>query len=248
MQTASSALHSIGTGESDILPFICPLDFVSFSFHEDDEILFALAFLHGIADIVHQTEFPALPLPRCPPFSGGHLLATALVLGQNGETVGHTDIVADQPKKLQSVGVLPELQSSLEVYGVDDEVTMDMVGIAVGSDENFRTGPCAGSEFHGDLMRLLGSDILRGFEGLHILVEVDSIHFSVSCLGCFELQNGIHPIAVDAADEPLAGLFIPGLVLSHAVPHDIPHGTEMLLLLRDKSYGSYAASPPRLMR
>ena len=248
MQTASSTLHSIGTGESDILPFICPLDFVSFSFHEDDEILFALTFLHGIADIVHQTEFPALPLPRCPPFSGGHLLAAALVLGQDRETVCHTDIIADHPKEFQGVGVLPELQSSLEVYGVDDEVTMDMVGIAVGSDEDFRTGPCTGSEFHGDLMCLLGSDILRGFEGLHILVEVDSIHFSVSCLGCFELQNGIHPIAVDAADEPLAGLFIPGLVLSHAVPHDIPHGTEMLLLLRDKSYGSYAASPPRLMR
>ena len=95
MQTASSALHSIGTGESDILPFICPLDFVSFSFHEDDEILFALTFLHGIADIVHQTEFPALPLPRCPPFSGGHLLAAALVLGQDGESVGHADIITD---------------------------------------------------------------------------------------------------------------------------------------------------------
>lgn len=248
MQTASSALHSIGTGESDILPFICPLDFVSFSFHEDDEILFALTFLHGIADIVHQTEFPALPLPRCPPFSGGHLLSAALVLGQDRETVCHTDIIADHPKEFQGVGVLPELQSSLEVYRVDDEVTMDMVGIAVGSDEDFRTGPCTGSEFHGDLMRLLGSDILRGFEGLHILVEVDSIHFSVSCLGRFKLQNGIHPIAVDTTDQPLAGLFIPGLVLSHAVPHDIPHGTEMLLLLRDKSYGSYAASPPRLMR
>ena len=189
-----------------------------------------------------------MPFLRCPPFSGGHLLAAALVLGQDRETVCHTDIVADHPKEFQGVGVLPELQSSLEVYGVDDEVTMDMVGIAVGSDEDFRTGPGTGSEFHGDLMRLLGSDILRGFEGLHILVEVDSIHFSVSCLGRFKLQNGIHPIAVNTTDKPLAGSLVPGLVLSHAVPHDIPHGAEMLLLLRDKSYGSYAASPPRLMR
>ena len=162
--------------------------------------------------------------------------------------MSHTDIIADQPKKLQSVGVLPEFQSSLEVYGVDDEVTVYMVGIAVGSDEDFRTGPGTGSEFHGDLMRLLGSDILRGFEGLHILVEVDSIHFSVSCLGRFELQNGIQSVAVDAADEPLAGLLVPGFILPHAVPHNTTHGTEMLLLLRDKSHGSYAASPPRLMR
>ena len=201
MQTASSALHSVGTGEGNVFPFICPLDFVSFSFHEDDEILFTLAFLHGISDIVHQPEFPALPLLRRPVFSGGHFLATALVFRQDRETVCHTDIIADHPKEFQGVGVLPELQSSLEVYGVDDEVTMDMVGIAVGSDEDFRTGPGTGSEFHGDLMRLLGSDILRGFEGLHILVKVDAVHFAVSCLGRFELQNGIQSVAVDAADE-----------------------------------------------
>ena len=228
MQITSSALHSVRTGEGDIPSSIFPSDLVAFSLHQDDEILTAAAFLHGIGDIVHQTEFPAFSLLCGPVFSGGHLLAAALVFGQDGETVRYADIIADHPKEFQGVGVLMQLQTSLEVHRVDDEVTMDMVGIAVGSDENFRTGPCAGSEFHGDLMRLLGSDILRGFEGLHILVEVDSIHFSVSCLGCFELQNGIHPIAVDAADEPLAGLFIPGLVLSHAVPHNTTHGTDML--------------------
>jgi hypothetical protein len=245
VQTASSALHSIGTGESNILPFICPLDFVSFSFHEDDEILFALTFLHGIADIVHQPEFPALPLLRCPPFSGGHLLATALVLGQGTEAMSHTDIIADQPKKLQSVGVLPEFQSSLEVYGVDDEVTVYMVGIAVGGNENFRTGPGTGGKLHGDLMRLLGSDILRGFEGLYILIEVYAIHFSMSCLGCFELQNGIHTVAVDAADEPLAGLLVPGFILSHTVPHDTSHGADVLPGFLDVGHGCHGA--PRLI-
>lgn len=200
MQTASSAHHSIGTGEGDVPSPILPSNFVAFSFHQNDEVLTAAAFLHGIGDIVHQPELPAFSLQRCPIFSGRHLLAAALVFGQNRETVGHTDIVADHPQELQGVGVLPELQSSLEVYGVDDEVTMDMVGIAVGSDENFRTGPGTGSEFQSDFMCLPVGDILRGFEGLHILVEVDAIHFPVSCLGRFKLQNGIHPIAVDAAD------------------------------------------------
>lgn len=245
MQTASSALHSIWTGEGNVFPLICPLDFVSFSFHEDDEILLALTFLHGITDIVHQPELPALPFLCRPPFSGGHLLTTALVFRQDRESVRHADIIADQPKKLQSVGALPELQSSLEVYGVDDEVTVYMVGIAVGGDENFRTGPCTGSEFHGNFMCLLGSDILRGFEGLYILIEVDSIHFSVSCLGCFELQNGIHPIAIDAADEPLAGLLVPGLVLSHAVPHDTTHGTDVLPGFLDVGHGCHGT--PRLI-
>ena len=162
MQTASSAHHSSGTGESDILPFICPLDFVSFSFHEDDEILFALAFLHGIGDIVHQPKLPALPFLRCPPFSGGHFLAAALILGQDGESVGHADIITDQPQELQGIRVLPKLQSSLEVHGVDNEVTVYMVGIAVGGDENFRTGPGTGSEFQSDFMCLPVGDILRG--------------------------------------------------------------------------------------
>ncbi len=157
----------------------------------------------------------------------------------------HADIVTDQPQELQGVGVLPELQTSLEVYGVDDEVTMDMAGIAVGGDENLSTGPGTGSEFHGDLMCLLGRDVFRRLERLYILVEVDSIHFFVSCLGRFKLQNGIHPIAVDAADEPLARLFVPGFIIPHAVPHNTTHGTDMLSGFLDVGYGCHGA--PRLI-
>ena len=160
----------------------------------------------------------------------------------------HADIVADHPQELQGIWILMQLQSCLEVHGVDDKVTVYMVGITVGSDENFRTGPGTGGELQGDFMCLLAGDILRGREGLDILVEVDAAYFAVGGLGRFELQNRIHPIAVDTTDKPLAGMLVPGLVLSHAVPHDTPHRTEVLIVLRDKSYGSYAASPPRLMR
>ena len=162
--------------------------------------------------------------------------------------MSHADIVTNHPQELQGIGILAKLQTCLEVHGVDDEVTVYMVGIAMGGDEHFRTGPCAGGELQSDFMCLLVGDILRGREGLDILVEVDAAHFAMRCLGCFELQNGIHPITVDTADKPLAGPLVPGLVLSHAVPHDTPHSTEVLLVLRDKSYCSYAASPPRLMR
>ena len=160
----------------------------------------------------------------------------------------HADIVTDHPQELQGIWVLMKLQSCLEVYGVDDEVTVYMVGIAVGGDENFRTGPRTGGELQSKFMCLPVRDIFRGREGLDILVEVDAAHFSMGGLGRFELQNGIHPIAVNTADQPLARPLIPGLVLSHAVPHDTPHRTKVLFLLLDKSYGSYAASPPRLMR
>ena len=162
--------------------------------------------------------------------------------------MGHADIVTDQPQKLQSVGILPELPTSLEVYGVDDKVTMDMVSVAMGGDENFRTGPGTGGEFQSYLMSLLGSDDLRRFEGLDILVEVDAVHLAMCRLGRFKLQNRIHPIAVDAADEPLTGLLVPGFIFPHAVVHHGPHSTEVLLGFPDISHGSYAASPPRLMR
>ena len=248
MQTASSALHSIGTGEGDVLSFVCPLDLVSFAFHEDDEILFTLAFLHGITDVVHQTELPTLTFLRRSPFSGGHFLAATLVLGQGTEAMHHADIIADQPQVLQRVGILSELQTSLEVHGVDDEVTMDMVGIAVGGDENFSTGPCTDCKLLCNLMGLSGRNVPRGLEGLHILVEVDAIHLAMCRLGGFELQNGIHSVAVDTTDETLLRLLVPGLVLSHAVIHNGSHGTEMLLGFPDIGHGSYAASPPRLMR
>ena len=127
-------------------------------------------------------------------------------------------------------------------------MTMDMVGVAVGSDENFGTGPCAGGEFQSNFMCLPVGDILLGREGLDILVEVDAAHFTVCRFGGFKLQNGIHTIAVDTADEPLAGSFIPGLVLSHAVIHHGSHGTEVLPGFPDIGHGSYAASPPRLIR
>ena len=67
----------------------------------------------------------------------------------------------------------------------------------------------------------------------------------MSCLGRFKLQNRIHPIAVDAADKPLARLFVPGFIFPHAVPHDTTHGTDMLPGFLDVGYGCHGA--PRLI-
>ena len=246
VQTASSALSSVGTGKGDVPPFIRPPDFVAFAFHEDDEILPAPALLHGVTDVVHQPELPALALLRRPPFSGRHLLSAALVLRQDTESVRLADVITDQPQILQRIGILPELPSGFKVDGVDDEMGMDMVSIAVGGDENLRTRPGTDGKLLRNLMCLPGGNVLRGFEGLDILVEVDAVRFAVGCLGRFKLQNGIHPIAVDAADESLPGLLIPGFIFSHAVSHHCPHGTEVLPGFLDVGYGCHGA--PRLIR
>lgn len=135
VQAAAPALHSIGTSEGDVLSFLCPLDFVAFAFHQKDKIFLAGAAFHCLTNVIHQPELPALPFLCRTVFSGGHFLTAALVLGQNGEAMSHTDIITDLPQILQRVGILPQFSSSLKVHGVDNEVTMDMVGIAMGGHQ-----------------------------------------------------------------------------------------------------------------
>lgn len=93
-------------------------------------------------------------------FSGGHFLTAALILGQDTEAVSHTDIITDTPQILQSVGILPELQTGFEIHGVDDEVGVDVFGIAVGGNLDFVTGPGTHRELFCHLVCLPGRDIL----------------------------------------------------------------------------------------
>lgn len=87
---------------------------------------------------------------------------------------------------------------------------MDMLGIAVGGDLDFVTGPCFHSELSGNLMRLSVRDVFSGREGLDILVEVDAVQFSVGILGSQKLRDRIQSVTADAADIPLPGQPIHG--------------------------------------
>ena len=160
VQAAAPALHSIGTGEGDILPFIRPLDFVFFTLHQKNEIFLAGTAFHCLTNVIHQPEFPAITFLRRTVFPGSHFLTAALILGQDTESVGLTDIITDLPQILQSVGILPELQTGFEIHGVDDEVGVDVFGIAVGGNKNFRTGPGTDSELFCHIVCLPGRDIL----------------------------------------------------------------------------------------
>ena len=121
-----------------------------------------------------------------------------------------------------------------------------MFGIAVGSHLHLMPGPCLHGELPGDGMGFLIADVLSGRKGLDILIEVDAVQYAMGSLSCFELQNGIHPITVDAADESLTGLPVEGFVHSHAVAHDTTHGTDVLPGFFDVSHGCHGA--PRLIR
>ena len=157
-----------------------------------------------------------------------------------------TQFIADGSQLLQCTGILPEFSPILKADGVDDKVGVDVSGIAVGGHLHLMSGPCLHGELPCDVMSFLIADVLPRGEGLDILIEVDAVQFAVSSLGSFKLQNGIHPITVDAADKSLTGLPIEGFVLSHAVAHDPTHSTNVLPGFFDVSHGCHGA--PRLIR
>lgn len=243
MQTVSSALFSVGTDERNLRPHIGPDHFVALALHKRDKVLLAPALFHGLPDVVHQLELPALTLLCRAPFPCGQLGATAPVWFQYVQAVGHAHLVAHHAKLLQRVGRLAQLQPSLEADRVEYEMRMDVVGIAVGGHQDFRPRPRAGGKLQCDFVSLARRDIFFWREGLHILIKICSVHFLKCRLGGLELHNGIHAAAVDAADKiPLREL-VPGLVIPHTVFHDCPHGADVLFGFSDISYGRRGTSP-----
>ncbi len=109
MQFIAPAFHPVWAGEGDVLPVICPVNLISRSVHQLDEILPARAFLHGLVNGKHQPELPALSLLSHPVFPGGQLLTTLAVRGQDIQAVGHADLIADRPELPQGIGILPQL-------------------------------------------------------------------------------------------------------------------------------------------
>ncbi len=56
--------------------------------------------------------------------------------------------------------MLPEFVAVLKVHGVDDEVGMGIVRIAVGTDKDLMPRPGAGGKGQRDLMGLDGGDFI----------------------------------------------------------------------------------------
>ena len=194
-----SAWSFVGTDESDVLPVICPFDFIAPALHLPDEFFFATADLHRLVHIVHQTELPALALLRCPVLTGGHFLAAFLVRRQNRKPIGNAQLIADGTELLECVRILPQFVTIHEADRIDDEVGVDVVGVAVGGHLHFMSRPCFGCELSGDGMGLLMGDVLLGREGLDVLIEVDAIQLAVGIFGSQKLRDGIHSVTADTA-------------------------------------------------
>ena len=200
MQSGSSALHAVGTGEGDVFPFLCPIHFIAFSFHEDDEIFPAQALLHGFSDVVHQSELPTLTFLRCAVFSGRQVLSTALVWLQYTQAMGTADLIAELAKLFQSAGVLPQLLSVFIADGVDDKVGVNVGSVAVRGYQYLMPRPCLLRKLLSDFVSLCRCDGFFGGEGLNILIEVHAVQLVIGRFGCFKLGDSVETVTVDAAD------------------------------------------------
>ena len=146
MQAVIPALHTVGTGEGDVLPLIRPLDFIAPAVHLPDEIVLADAGFHRLSHIVHQTELPALTLGSNTVLPAAHTLAAFLIGRQNGKPVRKTQLVTDGTELFECTGVLPQFVTIHKADRVDYKMGADVFGITVGGDLDFVTGPCFHSE------------------------------------------------------------------------------------------------------
>lgn len=74
----------------------------------------------------------------------------------------HTNLVTDLPKLPQGGGSLPELHPGFKADGVDHEVGMDMLGIAMSGHLYLIPRPGLGCEFQSNFVSLLISDLFLG--------------------------------------------------------------------------------------
>ena len=186
-----------------------------------------------------------MPLPGCPVFPVTHLPSAPLIGGQNGEFVFHADLVADLPELPQGGGGLAELHPGFKADGVDHEVGMDMLSIAVGSYLHLMPRPGLGGKFQTDGVCLFVADVLHGRKRLNVLVEIDTIQFVVGGLGGQEFREGIGAVAVQSGHISAACFRVGGLVLPLAVPHHCLHGADVLLGFLDVGYSCQPLPPMR---
>ena len=220
------------------------MHFVACPFHQQKKIPPAAAFLHGLCDLKHQFEFPALALLRSPVLPGGELLTALFVRLQHRQIMGKAYLITQFPELLQGGGILPELLPGFIGNGVDDEVGMNVLGITVGGNLNLMTGPGLLRKLLCDLVGLHQGQLLPWGEGLNILVEVDAVQLPVSSFGRKEFCDGVPAVAVDAADQVPLGLLIPNLFRLHAVAHHCSHGTHRLGTFLDVGHGRHLSPPP----
>lgn len=126
METAVSALPTIGTGEGDVLPVVCPGHLVSFVLHELDEALSVVNVFQCLVDRMYQIQLPAVSPKTSLVLTGPHLLFAGAFLWrlQHIQIVSNTDFIIRFPVLLEVGGVLVELSAVNTTDAVDHQMVV----------------------------------------------------------------------------------------------------------------------------
>ena len=97
--------------------------------------------------------------------------------------MGGTDLIVDDPVGLQVSGVLVKFFAVPETNAVDDQVTVQMVGVNMGSHQHLKVWELPPGQFQSDGVGLLGRQVICLREGLDEVVVLPPVDFAVPLLG-----------------------------------------------------------------
>ncbi len=156
--------------------------------------------------------------------------------------MGETEFVAQLPELPKPGGSLVELASVLPADGVDHEVRVGVVRIAVGADQHLMSRPGPLRKLQGQGVGVGRGDGGPGIEGLGELIEEDTAGLAVDLLRQHELVEGCRSAAVDSADQIPSAHRIMDLFLLSAIVHDAAHGAGSLPVFGDAVQGCHVRS------
>lgn len=156
--------------------------------------------------------------------------------------MGGADRIAGQPVGLEVGGALMEFPAVLEADAVDDQVTVQMVGVHMGGHQYLEVGKLPPGQLQSDGVGLLGRQAVLLTEGLDEVVVLPSVRFPVPLLGEPHLRAGTLGGAVPAGHKPLS--FPQRFFVLLGVPQYSTQCTLASAPVLDGGEGCYLRSPP----
>ena len=135
-----------------------------------------------------------------------------------------------------------ELASVLPADGVDHEVGMGVVRIAVSADQHLMARPSPLRKLQGQGVGVGRGDGSARVEGLGELVEKNTAGLAVDLFRQHEFVVGRRSAAVDSADQIPPAHRIMDLFLLSAIVHDAAHGAGTLPVFGDAVQGCHVRS------
>ena len=118
------------------------------------------------------------------------------------QTVLQTKFVGRIPQRMNGLLITVILHSGFVIHGVDHEVGMHMIGIAMCRNNNFETGNCF-RKLQCNLVRSFRCDVFILRKGLHHVIKHATIGLLMQALGVHEFLQRKLRNAIDTGDQAL---------------------------------------------